>query len=379
MILLSRPTTLISILLLGASIASTSWAGQASNGKSGIAIWEPDLVPSGAIAGECYARVRIPAQYSTTTQSVLVEESYSRLAVSQPQVTSHQEQVLTKEASIRYEVRQPVYETISEQVMIRPAYNKLSVTEPEFRRVTETIQTTASRLIWKRGNPGWLRAQGYIVHSTADDRVLGRSTVNGTSQFKNQFPATHCGPTCEIWCLVEEPGESVSFNRKVMTSPGEVKRIPVPAKYTTISKQVVVDPGGVREIPVKAEYKNITVEKIVGQGSQHMIDMPAKYGNIDKRTLVKSERYEWRRAVCAPGTLRRSSGFNSSALSSSSAASSSTDNSSAASSSAASRYTSRSTSTTNSTGATYKSPTSRRTITTKSGRIYYYGTNKPVN
>jgi len=393
MTLFSRPATLVTILLLSTGIPSTALAGQASNGKSKIAIWEPDLVPSGATAGECYARVRIPAEYSTSTQSVMVEESYSRLAVSQPELASHQEQVLTKEASVRYEVRQPVYETVSEQFMVRPPYNKLSVSEPEFNRVIETIQTTAARLVWKRGNPGRLRAQGYIVHSTADDRVrrqssTRRSSSNAVTQFKNQFPATHCGPTCEIWCLVEEPGENISFNRKVMTSPGEVKHVPVPAKYTTISKQVVIDPGGVREIPVEAEYKSVTVEKIIGEGSQHLVDVPAKYGSVDKRTLIKAERYEWRRAVCAPGTLRRSNspthsitgsgtgygvGYGAGATQTSRSSSSSSYSSSSSSSSGSSY-----TSTTTGSGATHKSPSSRNTGTTKDGRTYYYGTNKPV-
>lgn len=368
MIQFSRPTSFVCLLLLGTSIASTSLAGQTGSNKSKIAIWEPDLVPSGATVGECYARVRIPAQYSTSTQSVMVEESYSRLAVSQPKLDAHQKQVLIKEASVRYEVRQPVYETVSEQLIIRPAYDKLSVTKPQFSRVTETIQTTASRLVWKRGNPTRLRAQGFTVHSTADDRVRGRSSASNISQFKNQFPATRCGPTCEIWCLVEEPGESISFNRKVMTSPGEVKHIPVPAKYKTISKQVVVDPGGVREIPVVAEYKSVTVEKVLDQGGQHMVEIPAKYGSVNKRTLIKAERYEWRRAVCAPGTLRRSSGNSSQSSSSMTKSSHQT-----------SRYTSSSTSTTNRSGATYKSPSSHSTGTTKSGRTYYYGTNKPVD
>jgi len=373
MMLFSRPATYVSILLFSASIASTALAGQIGDNKSGIAIWEPDLVPSGATAGECYARVRIPAQYSTTAQSVIVEDSYSRLAVRQPKLDAHQKQVLTKEASVRYEVRQPVYETVTEKLMIRPSYNKLSVTEPEFRRVTETIQTTAPRLVWKRGNPTKLRAQGFVVHSTADDRVRGRGSASNISQFKSQFPATHCGPTCEIWCLVEEPGESVSFNRKVMTTPGEVKYIPVPAKYTTISKQVVVDPGGVREIPVEAEYKSVTVEKVVDQGGQHMVDIPAKYGSVDKRTLVKPERYEWRRAVCAPGTLRQSNArFSQSS-------SSMIKSSQTSSSQQTSRFTSSSASTTSRSGATYKSPSSHRTVTTKSGKTYYYGTDKPVD
>lgn len=301
---LLRPVTFTSLLLLGASITSPALAGQ-----SRMPTWEPDLVPSGAVAGECYARVKIPARYSNSTENVIVEEGYSRVEVSQPQLASRQEQVLTKEASVRYEVRQPRYKTVSEQIMTRPAYNKLSVSPPQFRTVTETIQTSAPRLVWKRGNPGRLRAQGYTVHSTADDRVR---TARNTGSFTSQLPATHCGATCEIWCLVEEPGESMSFNRKVMTSPGEVRRIPVPAKYTSISKQVVAEPGSVREIPVPAEYRSITVEDVVDPGRERMVNIPPVYGRVNKRTLIESERYEWRRVLCRPGTVRQSGNTHSS-------------------------------------------------------------------
>lgn len=342
-----RPTTFATILLLGASITSSAWAGQPAR-------WEPDLVPSGAIAGECYARVEIPAQYSTSAENVMVEEGYSKLEVSQPQLASRQEQVLTKEASVRYEVRQPRYKTISEQVMVRPSYDKLSVSPPQFRTVTETIQTSAPRLIWKRGNPGRLRAQGYRVHSTADDRV--RSAKN-TGSFTSRLPATHCGATCEIWCLVEEPGESMSFNRKVMTSAGEVRRIPVPAKYTSISKQVVAEPGSVREIPIAAQYRSITVQDVVNAGGERTVNVPPVYGSVNKRTLVESERYEWRRVVCAPGTVRQSSYQPR-------------------------RSSSHSTATRNySSSSSYGNSTahSSKTTTTKQGGTYYVGTDKPVH
>ncbi len=381
MTLFLRPITFTSILLLGASITSTALAGQAT-----LPTWEPDLVPSGAIAGECYARVEIPAQYSTSTESVMVEEGYAKLEVSQPQLASRQEQVMTKEASIRYEVRQPRYKTVTEQIMTRPAYDKLSVSPPQFRTVTETIQTSAPRLIWKRGNPGRLRAQGYTIHGTADDRRRtghsgGNHSGGNATNFTSQLPATNCGSTCEIWCLVEEPGESVSFNRKVMTSPGQVRRIPVPAKYTRISKQVVAEPGSVREIPIPAEYRSITVEDVVNPGGERMVNVPAVYGSVNKRTLLQSERYEWRRVVCRPGTARISgatqrqsgygSGYSSGGYNSSSApityGSSSSTSRSYSSGAAPIIY------------RTRGSARNGQATTAQTGRTYYYGTNKPVN
>lgn len=303
---MSLETTSISrVSLLLASTLFVSVGLGSITASAQMPAWEPDLVPSGANAGECYARVEIPAQYATSVENVMVEEGYSKLEVSQPQLASRQEQVLVKEASVRYEVRQPRYKTVSERMMVRPSYNKLSVTSPQFRIVTETIQTSAPRLVWKRGNPGRLTAQGYKIHGTADDRRRNYSGSgrNSSGQFASNLPATHCGATCEIWCLVEEPGKSTSFNRKVMTSAGEVRRTNVPAKYMSISKQVVAEPGSVREIPVEAQYRGVTVENVVNPGGERRVNVPPKYGTVNKQTLTQPSRYEWRRVVCAPGTL----------------------------------------------------------------------------
>ena len=283
---------LSTILLASSALAGSGHLNQPS--------YTPDLVPANPVAGECYARVEIPAQYDNQRQGVIVEEGYSDIQITQPQLAARTEQVLVKEASVRYQVRQPSYSTVTEQVLVRPAYDKLRVSPPQFRTVTETVQSSSPRLVWKKGNPGALRSQGYVIHSTADGGV-GGGGYRSTRQYGQS--STDCGPVCEIWCLVEEPGETVSFDRKVMTAPAQVQRVAVPPKYSSISKQVVSDPGGVTEIPVPAEYRSITVEDVVSHGGERYVTVPPKYASVDKKTLISSERYEWRRVVCKPGTL----------------------------------------------------------------------------
>ena len=66
-------------LLLGASFAPLAFAG----GGYGAPAYTPDLLPSNPSAGMCYARVEIPAQFTTTQEDVLVEEGYTTIEVSQ--------------------------------------------------------------------------------------------------------------------------------------------------------------------------------------------------------------------------------------------------------------------------------------------------------
>jgi len=278
-------------LMLSAGMSSMAFAGN-------YPTYEPDLLPSGAQAGQCYARVMIPAQYSTSQETVMVEEGYNKVQVHQPKLASRTEQVEIKQASVRYEVRQPTFRTVSEQKLVRPSYEKLSVSPPQFKTITETVQVSSPRTVWKRGNPGALRAQGYTIISVADAGIGGRG-YRGTTDY-GATGGTSCGSMCEIWCLVEVPGESMSFNRRVMINPGQVRRTGVPAKYTTINRQIVADPGGVREIPVPAQYRSITVEDVIEPGGEHVTNVPPKYGQVNKRTLISGERYEWRRVVCNP-------------------------------------------------------------------------------
>lgn len=287
------------ILLVGTSIAPMAMAG-----AQGYAPQAPELLPHASNPGECYARFEVPAEYSTSSEQIMVEEGYSTVEVHQPTLAKRQENVMIKEASIRYQVRQPTYRSVTEQMMVRPAYDKLSVSAPQFSTVTETIQTSAPRLVWKRGNPGALAAQGYTIHSTANGGSYSQGH-SGTTEFRG---ATECGAACEIWCLVEEPGEQVQFNRKVMTSPGQVQRHSVPAKYQTIHKQVVSDPGGVEEIPVPAQYRSVTVEDVVDPGGERFVNVPPKYADVATKHLVAPSRYEWRQVLCRPGTGTVSSG-----------------------------------------------------------------------
>ncbi len=291
-------TTFKTIKSAAILLAGTALAPLAMAGGQGYAPHAPELVPHTSNPGECYARVEVPAEYSTSSEQVLVEEGYSTVEVHQPTLATREENVMVKEASTRYRVRQPTYRSVTEQMMVRPAYDKLTVAAPQFSTVTETIQTSAPRLVWKRGNPGKLAAQGYTIHSTANGGSYSQGH-SGTTEFRG---ATECGATCEIWCLVEEPGEQVQYNRKVMTSPGQVQRQTVPAKFRTIHKQVVSDPGGVEEIPVPAQYRSVTVEDVVDPGGERLVNVPPKYAEVATKHLLSPSRYEWRRVLCAPGT-----------------------------------------------------------------------------
>ena len=170
----------LSILLIGG-------AGSAfANGPIGF----PSALPPVSNPGECYAQVKVPAQYQSGTETVVKADGYSKLEVTQPQFQSRREGVMVKEPSVRYVVRQPSYRTVNEQILTRPAHERLSVSQPQFSTVTETLQTSAPHLVWKRGNPGELQRQGYVIHSTADGRLRGAPGERRLSRRRLRHHAT---------------------------------------------------------------------------------------------------------------------------------------------------------------------------------------------
>lgn len=320
---MTRFQTALGAALLGTTLMTPAAIAGEYNGGSGANL---TALPSHAQPGECYARVKHDAQYATDSEIVVVEDGYQRLEVDQPQLQSRQEQVMIKEPSVRFEVRQPQYSTVSEQMMVRPAYEKLSVSAPKFSTVQETLQVSAPRVVWKRGNPGKLAAQGYNVLSTANGGYGSSGAMTGgagshggvshSGAFYGSTGPRHCGPDCEIWCLVEEPGKSISYNRKVVADPGRVQRQTVPAKFQTITKQVVSDPGGVREIPVPAQYRSVTVEDVISAGGERYVDVAPVTGKIAKKVLTAPERYEWMRVICSTGQVMGPASHSSSHVSS---------------------------------------------------------------
>ncbi|WP_418152513.1 hypothetical protein AB8615_00870 [Litorimonas sp. RW-G-Af-16] len=135
---------LVSLL---AVLATSAFTTTAMAGPSQL----PSLVPANPNAGECYARVKIPAQYTTSREAYVSDQAHTQLQVRQARLQARQEAVMTKDAHTRYHIRQPRFQTVTDQILVRPAYDKLSVTPPQFQTIQENIQTSAPTLVWKKG------------------------------------------------------------------------------------------------------------------------------------------------------------------------------------------------------------------------------------
>jgi len=134
--------TSLTVCLLGG--AGTAFAGN----PTGF----PSALPPVSNPGECYAQIKIPAQYSTGTETVLKADGFAGLDVTEPQFQSRTETVMTKEPSTRYIVRQPRYQSVSERMLTRPGHDILSVSRPKMAEIV-VVRAVKFGVSWKNPAP----------------------------------------------------------------------------------------------------------------------------------------------------------------------------------------------------------------------------------
>lgn len=247
-----------------ASMAQSSNVGMA--GGSGSS----DLFPPNPEPGHCYARVLIPANYVTESESVLKREASFRYEVSPAVHAPAQETVLVREASTRLEIVPATYKEVTEQVLVRPASTKLVQVPAEYETVSEQILDKPAHTIWKRGAGP---VDGAL--QTAVDQSTG-----------------------EVVCLVEVPATYKTVTKTVLASPASTREIEIPAEYKTITRTVIDTAATTREVTIPAEYKTLQTQRLVTAAQQQKIEIPAEYVTVTKRKKVSEEELEWREVLC---------------------------------------------------------------------------------
>ncbi|MDX1764101.1 MAG: peptidoglycan-binding domain-containing protein [bacterium] len=182
-----------------------SQSAMATTGAAGS-----ELLPPNAKPGECYARVYLPAQYATETETVVKSEPGERIEVIPARYEWVQEQVKVKEASTRLEVIPAQYKTVTEKILEKPEHT-----------------------VWKKGT-------GPI---TRIDEATG-----------------------EIMCLVTVPASYKTVTKRILVSPETTREVEIPAEYKTVKVKRIVQPAQTKRIPIPAKYETVTKRKMVSEG-----------------------------------------------------------------------------------------------------------------
>ena len=123
--------------------------------------------------------------------------------------------------------------------------------------------------------------------------VWRRGYVEGARQVR------HDPETGEIWCLVEEPAQYETIHRTVVTSPAQVREVPVEPHYETISREVLVQQATVEEVPIPVQYASYEIDVLAHEGRVDRRVSQRRTEQVARHNLVSGERFEWRLVDCA--------------------------------------------------------------------------------
>lgn len=255
-----------------------------------------DLYPPNPRPGECYSRVVIPAQYSTTKERVISREAADRIEITPAKYGTTQQRVLVREESRKLQVVPATYRTIEERIMVEPPKEKIVAVPAKYETRTERVLDKPAHTVWKRGT-GKGYGSGAVKSPSGDAAQYERFD-------ESQIRATRVEGTGEVMCLVEVPATYKTIKRKVLVSPATSKRITTPGKYKIVKKKVVDRPATTREVIIPAQYKTVTTKEIIQPAQERRIPIPAQYTTVTKKQKVRDESVEWRPVWCEVNMTR---------------------------------------------------------------------------
>ncbi|MCK5889650.1 MAG: peptidoglycan-binding protein [Methylococcales bacterium] len=311
--IISRPTLVAAVLISHSMTASALVDPKAPNDMA-------DALPN-AKAGQCFAKVLIPAEYQNYT-----------------------EKVISREASHKLEIIPAKYHMVEEKIELTPMSEKVIEVPATFKKVEEKILISADHLVWRKGLERKARSApaSWVASAIAGGAVTNAATSGQcfaeyyqAASYKNVeekiikreasskikvVPAVYQSEAKQV--LVKEASEKIidipatydtikekileraaytkwkkgaGATEKLNNSTGEIMcLVEVPAKYTTITKKILKTAARSERVAIPAEYKTIKIKKLVTAAQQLKTDIPAEYQTITKKVKATDEYIGWR-------------------------------------------------------------------------------------
>ena len=272
-----------------------------------------------AQAGECYAKVIVPAKFTTQEETVVVQE-----------------------ASERIEVIPAEYESAEQTIVIRDAGQRITTVPAVFTDTTQIVEVSPSSTSWVNGGSKSIPASPAALDGIARSGVALSSVSPGAcfreyytpAQFKTQTQQVMVKPaseritavparyeTVEERIVVKEASTQVidvpaafrTEKQQVLVEPakkvwkqgrGLIEKIDnvtgeilclveVPARYTTVDRTVLDKPATTRTVEVPAVYKTVKVQRLVQPASEQRTPIPADFSEVTGRVQSADASFFW--------------------------------------------------------------------------------------
>ncbi|MCK5855289.1 MAG: hypothetical protein KAG56_08705, partial [Sulfurovaceae bacterium] len=281
---------------------------------------QASLIPPNAKAGECYAKVVLPAKYETIEERVLVKEASEKIKIIPAKYEWSSEKVEVTPASKKIIPVPAKYKNVVETIEIKPATRiwktstnrvaapvskeilvaaklkgvDLDSTEPgtcykeyftpeKYKVITEEIVTRA-----KTEKTEIVPAKYEMVEKTIETSPAGKRTIEvpATYEFKDERILVEKEKT--VWKKGHNPAQ------KLNGATGDIMcLVKVPAKYKIIKKRVVKTPATTKIVEIAAISKTIKVKKLVSEATIKKIAIPEVKKSIQKKVLESKSDFAW--------------------------------------------------------------------------------------
>ncbi len=269
--------------------------------------------------GECYAKVIVPAKFSTQEETVVVQE-----------------------ASERIEIIPAQYETTEQTIVVKDAGQRITTVPAAFGNSTEQVEVSPSSTSWVNGGSKSIPASPAALDGIARSGVDLAGVAAGTcfreyytpAQFKTQSQQIMVKPSSERITVVPARYETVdervvvkeastqvidvpatfrTEKQQVLVEPakkvwkqgrGLIEKIDnvtgeilclveVPARYTTVDRTVLDKPASTKTVEVPAVYKTMKVQRLVQPASEQRTPVPAEFTEVTGRVKSADASFYW--------------------------------------------------------------------------------------
>jgi len=281
---------------------------------------EVSLIPPNAKAGECYAKVVIPAKYKTVEERVLVQEASNKISVIPAKYEWVEEKIEMTPASKKLITVPATYKKVTEVVEVKPASKSwhvnlrkhaapvskeilvaaklkgvdLDATAPgtcykeyytpeTYKTVTEEVvtqkETTKTKVI---------PAQYEMVEKTIEVKPASKKTITVPATYGFTEEKVLVEKEKTVWKKGTNPAQ------KLDGATGEIMcLVKVPAKYKTIRKKIVKTPATTKIVEIPAASKTIRVKKLVAEAKTETITIPEVKTTVQKKVLDTKPEFSW--------------------------------------------------------------------------------------
>ncbi len=272
-----------------------------------------------AKAGECYAKVITPAQFSIQEETVIIQAASETVQTLPAKYETVEQTVVVKEGSQNITAVPAQFEDSVERIEIKPAMMQwitsgtdqvpaspavldaiirsgvdLDTVEPStcFREYYTPIEfkTETQQVLIAEGSEqiSVVPASYEIVEERVVVKEASSQVVDVPATYKTVDQQILVEPAKTVWKQGRGPVERID------NTTGEIMcLVEVPARYETITKTVLDRAATTKRIEVPAVYKTIKVKRLVKAASETRTPIPPKFETVTSQVKVADPSFYW--------------------------------------------------------------------------------------